>query len=191
MAKLKYHNGQEWEQLAPNMEEYNTTIGWVEDVETDLDTHKAEDVTDDGGVHGLEIERGTWTPYFYDVDGAIGNYDIQEGVYHKIGKLVYVSCRLNSTHDYSGTGPSSGQISLRGLPFTANGVFTASISLVVGFELSSEYGEYGLSAYTSSISPAILIRKNSTNYDINRLLLRSHISKDGFNINLSCLYEIN
>lgn len=67
MAKLKYYDGQEWEQLAPNMEEYNTTkgmigtlanllttaknnlvvaineiFGWVEDVETDLDTHKAE-----------------------------------------------------------------------------------------------------------------------------------------------------
>ena len=67
MAKLKYHNGQEWEQLAPNMEEYNTTkgmigtlanllttaknnlvvaineiFGWVEDVETDLATHEAD-----------------------------------------------------------------------------------------------------------------------------------------------------
>lgn len=67
MAKLKYHNGQEWEQLAPNMEEYNTTkgmigtlanllttaknnlvvaineiVGWVDDVEDALASHKAE-----------------------------------------------------------------------------------------------------------------------------------------------------
>jgi hypothetical protein len=86
MAKLKYHNGQEWEQLAPNMEEYNTTkgmigtlanllttaknnlvvaineiFGWVEDVETDLDTHKAERATETelGHVKAKTKEDGT------------------------------------------------------------------------------------------------------------------------------------
>lgn len=87
MAKLKYYNGQEWEQLAPNMEEYNTTkgmigtlanllttaknnlvvaineiFGWVEDVETDLETHKA-DTTNPHSVTKSQVGLGNVQNY--------------------------------------------------------------------------------------------------------------------------------
>lgn len=94
MAKLKYHNGQEWEQLAPNMEEYNTTkgmigtlanllttaknnlvvaineiFGWVEDVETDLETHKAETTTNAHFANNIGISSQYYESE--DVEGAL------------------------------------------------------------------------------------------------------------------------
>ena len=108
MAKLKYHNGQEWEQLAPNMEEYNTTkgmigtlanllttaknnlvvaineiFGWVEDVETDLETHKAEETTNAHLGKNIGIEDTEDNYEASDVEGALVELSFIKGLPYK------------------------------------------------------------------------------------------------------------
>ena len=64
-------------------------------------------------------EEGTWTPQWGSTTGSITNvtYDVQSGWYTRIGRVVYVSCRLRSTAtDTSGAG---GGLLVSGLPFVA------------------------------------------------------------------------
>ena len=64
-------------------------------------------------------EEGTWTPQWGSTTGSITNvtYDTQSGWYTRIGRVVYVSCRLRSSAtDTSGAG---GGLLVNGLPFVA------------------------------------------------------------------------
>ena len=64
-------------------------------------------------------EEGTWTPQWGSTTGSITGvtYDVQSGWYTRIGRVVYVSCRLRSTAtDTSGAG---GGLLVTGLPFVA------------------------------------------------------------------------
>ena len=64
-------------------------------------------------------EEGTWTPTWGSTTGSITNvtYDTQSGWYTRIGRVVYVHCRLRSTAtDTSGAG---GGLLVNGLPFVA------------------------------------------------------------------------
>lgn len=132
MAKLKYYNGQEWEQLAPNMEEYNTTkgmigtlanllttaknnlvvaineiFGWVEDVETDLDTHKAKKASKTAFGHVKVGDRLSVTAGVISADvqveTASGSYvgDGEEDRFIQVGftpKFVYLSYGVGKTN---------------------------------------------------------------------------------------------
>ena len=62
-------------------------------------------------------EEGTWTPTWGSTTGSITNvtYNVQSGWYTRIGRVVYVHCRLRSTAtDTSGAG---GGLLVNGLPF--------------------------------------------------------------------------
>lgn len=74
-------------------------LGYTPADEQDLASHLAETVQRIGGVHGLEIEAGNWTPEFRVAAGTNGEhtYSRQEGTYLKIGKLVFVRCWLTMT----------------------------------------------------------------------------------------------
>ena len=64
-------------------------------------------------------EEGTWTPEWGSTTGSITNvtYNVQSGWYTRIGRVVYVHCRLRSTAtDTSGAG---GGLLVNGLPFVA------------------------------------------------------------------------
>ena len=64
-------------------------------------------------------EEGTWTPVWGSTTGQITNitYNVQSGWYTRIGRVVYVHCRLRSTAtDTSGAG---GGLLVAGLPFVA------------------------------------------------------------------------
>ena len=64
-------------------------------------------------------EEGTWTPTWGSTTGSITNvtYNVQSGWYTRIGRVVYVHCRLRSTAtDTSGAG---GGLLVNGLPFVA------------------------------------------------------------------------
>ena len=64
-------------------------------------------------------EEGTWTPTWGSTTGSITNitYNVQSGWYTRIGRVVYVSCRLRSSAtDTSGAG---GGLLVGGLPFVA------------------------------------------------------------------------
>ena len=63
-------------------------------------------------------EEGTWTPSWGSTTGSITNvtYNVQSGWYTRVGRVVYVHCRLRSTAtDTSGAG---GGLLVNGLPFT-------------------------------------------------------------------------
>ena len=70
-----------------------------------LSSHEAENVQDAGGVHGLEVEEGTWTP---SSDGA--TLDVVSAAYTKIGNLIKLQCEVNVT--VKGT-----SYVIRGIPF--------------------------------------------------------------------------
>ena len=86
------------------------------ETKADADAQKAEKVTDVGGVHGLEIKSGIWTP---DLIGSItegsNTYSVQKGNYYKIGRLVKATFLLTlSTKDVS----MDGSLNISGLPYS-------------------------------------------------------------------------
>lgn len=89
-----------------------------EAVQTGLSEHKADNVTDADGAHGLKIEQGTWTPSLSGDSGTYNHtYAIQYGYYYKIGKLVHIVCQI----DLSAKDPAmAGGLNIEGLPFTPN-----------------------------------------------------------------------
>ena len=58
-----------------------------------------------------DYEEGTWTPTV-----TSGTISVQNANYTKIGRMVYVSCRVESFSDRS----SSNAIAIEGLPFTSS-----------------------------------------------------------------------
>jgi hypothetical protein len=102
---------------------WDTADTKLKEIETAHAAHLAETVQDEGGVHGLEYEEGTWTPV---VEGGTepgeGTYGKQEGEYKRIGKIVYIRVLVNITaHTGSGT------LYISGLPFTPNDNYGMSI----------------------------------------------------------------
>lgn len=85
-----------------------------------VDEHKAETVSQEGGVHGLEVEEGTWTPYFYGTTVSGNNqYSRQLGRYIRIGKQVTAILSL----ELSSIDPNmSGSLRIGGLPYTVKTV---------------------------------------------------------------------
>ena len=76
-----------------------------EETEQDIATHMAEDVSQTGGVHGLEVEEGTWTP-----SSLNATFDVSYATYTKIGNLIKLQCEVNVT--VKGT-----SFVIRGIPF--------------------------------------------------------------------------
>ena len=75
------------ENLELQVEGINTQLN---EMATDVGTHKTEKVTDVDGVHGLKIESGTFTPIIAGSTVAGSNtYNRQVGAYHKTGDKVH------------------------------------------------------------------------------------------------------
>ena len=76
--------------------------------------------TDDGGTTTPnelldDYEEGTWTPSFTGLTGA--SYDTQDGVYTKVGNLIYCECRVK----LSNTGTASGAaLQITGFPYNSS-----------------------------------------------------------------------
>ena len=85
-----------------------------EETEQEVSSHMADNVQQIGGVHGLEIETGTFTPYLYGstIEGS-PIYSARRGSYIKIGKRVFIdaSVTLTSKSDISGN------VRVGGLPY--------------------------------------------------------------------------
>lgn len=87
------------------------------DLKSAHDAHKAENVTDFGGVHGLSIESGSFTPLVEGQTTSGNNtYSIQVGKYYLIGKLCHIDIRIVLT---SKDANMSGNIAIAGLPFAS------------------------------------------------------------------------
>lgn len=68
-----------------------------------------------------DYEEGTWTPVYTPDTGAYTSvtYDIQEGNYVKVGKLVTITGRIRT--DAVTLGTAGGVLKITGLPFTGVG----------------------------------------------------------------------
>lgn len=88
--------------------------GALAEVKNEVLSHKADNVQQIGGVHGLEIETGTFTPYLYGstIEGS-PIYSARRGSYIKIGKRVFIDASLNLTSKSD----ISGNVRVGGLPY--------------------------------------------------------------------------
>ena len=84
-------------------------------LDTAIDAHLADLITDANGAHGLKIEEGAWTPTLAGATVAGTNtYTEQTGTYYKFGNLVFIICMLTlSAKDAA----MSGGLRIVGLPF--------------------------------------------------------------------------
>jgi hypothetical protein len=79
-----------------------------------LAAHKADKVTDDDGIHGLKMKKGTWTPEIdAETTSPTVNYTAQQGYYVRNGDIVHVSFYISCT--ISG---GSGITFITGLPIS-------------------------------------------------------------------------
>lgn len=115
-----------------------------------LAAHLADNVTQVGGAHGLEIEEGIWTP-FIQGHSVAGNhtYSIQTGKYYRINKLVNVTFIVGLDQ----LDPNmSGAIQIAGLPFpTAVSDFGATFSRVDNVVLAEGYTQITGYGYGTAI----------------------------------------
>ena len=79
----------------------------------DLSNHLGDLITDSNGVHGLKIESGVWTPVMVGGTTAGTFTGTAIGAYKLIGKQVTCYFRISGT-----IVGASGELNLRGLPFT-------------------------------------------------------------------------
>jgi len=101
---------------------YTADATYIKSLQTSLNeelaTHLADLVTDSDGVHGLKIEQGIWTPYFFgNTTPGTPTYTVQNGYYYKINRLVLISGSIT----ISAVGGMTGTLLLGGLPFAVSG----------------------------------------------------------------------
>lgn len=150
-----------------------------------IDAHLSGSVSQSGGVHGLEVSEGTFTPYLSD--GAdIGNYAGQTGVYLRIGSLVWFRIYLSSNHNY---GSGTAQLSAQGLPFTPRDYTPATIGRCIGFDIPSTAN--GLFSATLQPTGIIMFRYPAADGNATTLFpVRTRISQNGFLLDISGVYRI-
>jgi hypothetical protein len=86
-----------------------------------------------------DYEEGTWTPVWSPATGAFSSvtYRFQNGLYTKIGNVVYISCQLSSDAITVDTG--SGNIRIGGLPFTAVAVQNSSMAVSSANDFAGDF----------------------------------------------------
>lgn len=101
-------------------EQKSNIVSAVNEVGQDVVAHNAKTIQQSGGVHGLEIERGSWVAELSTTNGdGVADYGSYErfGTYVRIGDLVYISFRMNVESFTNCTG----YYIITGLPFYSSG----------------------------------------------------------------------
>lgn len=147
--------------------------------------HKAGSVTSAGGVHGLIIETGTFTPHIGGTGGGSPTHATQAGFYHCIGDLVHIDLIIS----LSAKNTMTGQLVISGLPFVAANVTNMFSNLTVGSVSNVALTSNGY-AVQVSLSPGlnnfyILLAVNGGNYTV----LRDTDISDSFSIRISGNYK--
>ena len=96
--------------------EKSNLVGAINEVDGDLGAHKAESVSQVGGVHGFKTEKGIWTPTInVSTIQSTVTYTIQEGNYYKNGKLIrcnfFIRCTITG---------GTGFLRIAGFPVASN-----------------------------------------------------------------------
>lgn len=96
-----------------------------------VNTHVAKNLTDAGGVHGLGVSSGVFTPTIVGSSTAGSNtYTTQNGFYYLVGKLCKIDIIiLLSAKDAA----MAGNITIGGLPFTSKSGTDHSPSFTIGY----------------------------------------------------------
>jgi hypothetical protein len=112
----------------------------------EVTAHKADNMTDADGVHGLRIQEDTWTPSLGG-DATFGNstYAVRSGSYIRIGKLCYVEGAIT----LSAKDPAmAGSVYVSGFPFAPNSPAgqqaVLSVSRVGGITYPTGYTQLSL-----------------------------------------------
>jgi hypothetical protein len=95
-----------------------------------------------------DYEEGTWTPIIGGTGGESSqSYSGQAGYYTKIGRMVYAQCRVA----LSAKGTITGNVLLKGLPFTADGAigYGAGVSYWYGLATNWVYVFVSISGGTT------------------------------------------
>jgi hypothetical protein len=129
-----------------------------EETEQDVESHKADSVTDTDGVHGLKIESGSWTPTVIDSNGGEATYDLQVGSYKIIGPLVYAQFSVGMAS--KGT-IANGNIYIGGLPAVAISKNAADVGV------ANIDGDAGITFPPNVVKIGSEVRRN-TNYIVLR-----------------------
>lgn len=105
----------------PKMEDFNRDNDILDREISSIKESKADLLNTASGYSklwndiSLPVESGRWIPTVGFDGGGTPVYDVQQGYYHKIGKMCYLSCRLNVTNMQ--TGGFSGIARIGGIPF--------------------------------------------------------------------------
>jgi len=90
----------------------------ITQLENNFGAHVAKSVTDAGGVHGLQVETGTWTPYVAGITTPGSHtYAQQNGYYSRIGKLIKIDATVIVSSKDVGW---AGAVYIGGLPYPPN-----------------------------------------------------------------------
>lgn len=131
----------------------------VGEVAQELAAHKAEDVTQAGGVHGLVVESGVWTPQLrgYEAGNDGSTYEKQNGTYLRIGSIVFFTfeIKLSAKSPYM-----SNKAEIKGLPFYSKNRFNVGISFYNDINISS-----GIVSASSVNNVIPLYKQDSDGYD--------------------------
>lgn len=145
---------------------------------TDIIAHKAENVHLKE-VHGLQIEKGVWTPVL-SLGGTTGiTYAKQYGNYRKIGDLIYFDIDIELTSK----GVLNGGATITGLPFPSIALNAYSVGYL---EMRNHNIGSGATGYLVEGISLLLRYNGATTYNS---MNAAHI-KDNTRINLSGVYKI-
>jgi hypothetical protein len=128
-----------------------------------LNNHLLNLVTDSGGVHGLQIEEGTWTPIIAGLTTAgVNTYSATIGRYKKIGNQVtcYFSVVMTAK-DAS----MAGAVILSQLPFAIGGTINnmAGGTLAAFSNITLETGFTQLGLESAEGTPYMYLRQCGSN----------------------------
>lgn len=116
-----------------------------------ISTHAATLVTGAGGIHGLAVEEGSWTPTIAGTTIAgLHIYGTRQGKYYKVGKLVTAFFAITLT---AKGGDMAGTASITGLPFTADNLDYSqggSVTRAGVIDMPTSYNVLGLMIPASS-----------------------------------------
>lgn len=98
--------------LPENFTRIDTEFSSLKD---DIESHKAENVTQGDNPHGLIYEEGTWTPVLTFGGNSDGmTYSSQSGRYRRINNIVFCDMDVQLTNK----GTSTGWAIISGLPYS-------------------------------------------------------------------------
>lgn len=139
----------------------------------EVDSHIATLVSGPNGVHGLQVETGSWTPQLrFDGSTAGITYAFREGRYTRIANVVYWTFEI----ELSSKGSATGFATIAGLPFIRGTILyfyhavgrASNISVPSGQWLSSHISGTTVYLTTNNGSPI-----TSTDFSNNSIIYAS------------------